>query len=183
MAIATVHRMFGKLMDKVKTVIKKYGDRRLYDSAGSRYVRLEDIAQMIRRGVDVEVVDARSGKDLTRAILTQIVVEDARDRETGLPMQLLRQLVLASDRATHEFLTWYLNGAMELYETARERFSEARHAVMSPLEFMRRLLPGHDAEVEELRRRVEELEARLAEAARPARPATHRRAAGRKRRA
>jgi polyhydroxyalkanoate synthesis repressor PhaR len=175
-------------MEKSKTVIKKYSDRRLYDSGASRYVKLEDIARMIRSGAEVEVVDARTGKDLTRVVLTEIVMEDARERETGLPMHFLRQLVMASDRATHEFLSWYLNGTLDIYRKAQEtlhtRFSEAKQAVSSPLEFVRTVLAGQPlpgggdgGELEQLRRRVAELEARLAEAgaARPKRPARKRR--------
>jgi polyhydroxyalkanoate synthesis repressor PhaR len=165
-----------------KVVIRKYGDRRLYDSSASRYVKLEDIARMIREGIDVEVRDARTGQDLTRVVLTQIVMEDARDRDGGLPMQFLRQLVVASDRATREFLSWYLNGTMDLYKKAQETFhsgiAEARSAVSTPLDFVRDLLapPSREAaEIERLRRRVEELEARLAELA-PARRKGKRRA-------
>ncbi len=153
-------------MNRNKAVIKKYSDRRLYDTGAKCYVKLEDIARMIRQGVDVEVLDAGTGRDLTRVILTQIVMEEARDRDTGLPMQFLRQLVMASDRATHEFLSWYLNGTLELYKKAQQKFSsglsEARQAISSPLDFVRHLLPSDAAEIELLRRRVEELEARLA---------------------
>jgi polyhydroxyalkanoate synthesis repressor PhaR len=174
-------------MSKASVVIKKYGDRRLYDTSGSRYVKLEDIAKMIREGMDVQVEDARTGKDLTPVILTQIVMENARDQETALPLQLLRQLVTASDQATHEFLSWYLNSTFDLYQKAQQAaasgseklrtgLSEAKSAAASPLEFVRGLLAGHafppaqDAgEVEKLRQRIEELEARLAQGAKPAR--------------
>jgi polyhydroxyalkanoate synthesis repressor PhaR len=165
-------------MEKPNTaVIRKYGDRRLYDTAASRYVKLEDIARMIREGVEVEVVDARTGKDLTRVVLTEIVMEDARDRDTGLPMHFLRQLVVASDRATHEFLSWYLNGTLDIYKKAQEalhsRISEARQVVSSPLDFVRHVLgqappAAGENELEQLRRRVAELEARLAQTAEPA---------------
>lgn len=159
-------------MNKNKTVIKKYSDRRLYDSSAKCYVKLEDIARMIRSGVDVEVLDASTGRDLTRVILTQIVMEEARDQDTGLPMQFLRQLVLASDRATHAL---------------HSGLSEAKQAISSPLDFVRHLLasppgaPGADAaELELLRRRVEELETRLAKPRKPAR-AAKRRTAGKPR--
>jgi polyhydroxyalkanoate synthesis repressor PhaR len=155
---------------KREVTIRKYSDRRLYDKGASRYVTLEDIARMIREGDEVQVLDSKSGKDITRLILTQIVVEDARGRESGLPMQLLRQLVVASDRATHEFLSWYINGTLDAYKKAHESvqsgLSGARRAVTNPLEFVRNLMPElgtPPAEVEALRRRVEELEARLAE--------------------
>jgi polyhydroxyalkanoate synthesis repressor PhaR len=161
---------------KPKLVIKKYSDRRLYDSGASRYVKLGDVARMVRDGIEVKVVDARSGKDLTYLILTQIILEDARERETPLPLQLLTQLVRASDRATHDFLSWYLNNTLDLYQKAqdavRARLPEAKAAVARPIDFVRNLLAERPAppsptvaditEVEELRRRVEELEVQLA---------------------
>jgi polyhydroxyalkanoate synthesis repressor PhaR len=157
-------------------VIKKYSDRRLYDSSASRYVKLDDIARMVREGIEVKVVDARSGKDLTYLILTQIILEDARQRETPLPLQLLQQLVRASDKATHDFLSWYLDSTLDLFQkaqkTVRTRLPDARAAVARPIEFVRNLLaehsgsppqvPAETTEVEQLRRRVKELEMRLA---------------------
>jgi polyhydroxyalkanoate synthesis repressor PhaR len=165
-------------MAKDIRIIKKYGDRRLYDTAGKSYVKLEEIARMIRDGAEVEVRDVRTGEDLTRIVLTQIVMEDARDREGGLPTHLLHQLVMASDRATRDFLAWYLNSALDLLRKAghgvQHGLSDAQRAVGSPLQFVRGILPGAAEqpptpdEVGELRRRVEELEARLAELSRPA---------------
>ncbi len=161
---------------KPKLVIKKYSDRRLYDPVASRYVKLQDIARLVREGVNVKVVDARSGKDLTHLVLTQIILEDARERETPLPLQLLQQLVRASDKATHDFLSWYLNSTFDLYQkaqaTVRTRLPDAKAAVARPIEFVRNLLAEHSAppsmpadgtpDIEQLRRRIEELEAQLA---------------------
>jgi polyhydroxyalkanoate synthesis repressor PhaR len=163
-----------KAMNERKAMIKKYGDRRLYDSSARRYVKLDDIAGMIREGIEVDVIDARTGKDLTRVVLTQIIMEDMRDGTAGLPVKLLRQLVVASDRATHDFLSWYLETAFELYRKAgaafRMRLSEAKSVVSNPLESLRHMLgsvpglTGNDsAELEDLRRRVLELETRLAQ--------------------
>jgi polyhydroxyalkanoate synthesis repressor PhaR len=156
-----------------EVLIRKYGDRRLYDPGASRYVKLADIARMVRDGIDVRVVDGRSSKDITRSIFTQIIVEDARERELALPLQLLTQLVRSSDKATHDFLTWYLNSTVDLYKKAQEtlhsRISDAKSAAGSPLDFVRNLLSGqkwpstgsHGGEVEKLRHRVEELESQL----------------------
>ena len=160
-------------MNNPEILIRKYSDRRLYDTAASRYVKLEDIAEMVREGANVRVVDGRSGKDITHLIFTQIIVEDAREREIALPLQLLTQLVRASDKATHDFLTWYLNSTLDLYKKAQDtvqtRLSSAKSAAASPLDFVRNLLSGytgpspatHDTEVAALRRRVEELQSRL----------------------
>ncbi len=152
-------------------VIKKYGNRRLYDTAASRYVNLEDIAALIRAGKDVQVVDAQSGADLTRVILTQIITEDARDKSAGLPLELLRQLIVATDHAGREFIMWYLKSAFEAYEkvqaTMRSGLTEMQSAVVSPLQTMRRVLgmtseqPASPSELDMLRQRIAELEQRL----------------------
>jgi len=158
-------------------VIKKYGNRRLYDTAGSRYVNLEDLATLVRSGKQVQVVDAETGRDLTRVILTQIITEDAKDKPTGLPLELLRQLIMASDEVRQEFLMWYLKSAFDAYEKVQDvvhsRLSEVQSAILSPMEMMRRFLgtgaaaqatpevPDSPADVAALQKRVEELEAQL----------------------
>ena len=155
-------------------VIKKYGNRRLYDTDGSRYVNLDDLAALVRSGKEVRVVDAKSGHDLTRVILTQIITEDAKDKPTGLPLELLRQLIMASDEVRQEFLMWYLKSAFDTFQkvqdTVQNRLSEVQSAILSPVEMMKRFLgtatskpDDEPSEVEALRQRVAQLEARLAE--------------------
>ena len=165
------------MVKEPEVLIRKYSDRRLYDTSSSRYVKLDDIARMVRDGINVRVVDGRSGKDLTHLVFTQIIVENAREREIALPIQLLTQLVRASDKATHDFLTWYLDNTLNLYkkaeETVQTRLSTAKNAVASPLDFVRNLLAGHSLqsqaptanaeELEKLRRQMEELQARIQE--------------------
>jgi len=147
-------------------IIKKYANRRLYDTSAGRYVNLDDLAGLIRKGEEIQVVDAKSGEDLTRVVLTQIIVEDAKGQATGLPLELLRQLIVASDRAGQEFIMWYLKSAFEAYrnvqDTVQARLSDVRSAAMAPLSILGNILGGgQDGEVEKLRRRVEELEGLL----------------------
>lgn len=155
-------------------LIKKYGNRRLYDTAGSRYVNLDDLAEHIRAGREVRVVDAKTGQDLTRVVLTQIITEDAKDKPTGLPLELLRQLIIASDEVRQEFLMWYLKSAFDTYQklqdTVQNRLSEVQSAVLSPVDMMKRFLgaanpaasPSQESdELESLRHRVAELEGQL----------------------
>jgi polyhydroxyalkanoate synthesis repressor PhaR len=165
----------GEKLKPEVILIKKYGNRRLYDTAGSRYVNLDDLAGHIRAGKEVRVVDAKTGEDLTRVVLTQIITEDAKGRPTGLPLELLRQLIIASDEVRQEFLMWYLKSAFDTYHTLQDtvqtRLSEVQSAILSPVEMMKRFLgaaqpsPAETAtntvEVESLRRRVAELEAML----------------------
>jgi len=152
-------------------VIKKYENRRMYDTSRSRYVNLEDLAALIREGADVQVIDAKTGEDLTRVTLTQIITEDAKDQPTGLPLELLRQLIVASDRARQDFMMWYLKSAFDSYKSVQEavqnQLSGVRAATIAPLETMRRFFtppsaPSSNAEeLDQLRQRVAELEQQL----------------------
>jgi polyhydroxyalkanoate synthesis repressor PhaR len=74
-------------------VIKRYSNRKLYDTQESRYVTLEEIEQMIRTGREISVVDAASGEDLTSVTLTQIILENERTRRASLPAAFLHQLI------------------------------------------------------------------------------------------
>jgi polyhydroxyalkanoate synthesis repressor PhaR len=164
----------GTKMEPAPVIIKKYGNRRLYDTAASRYVNLDEIAGIIRQGKDVRILDAKTGKDLTRVTLTQIITEDAKDKPTGLPLELLRQLVVASDEVRQEFVMWYLKSAFDAYEkvqgAVQSRLGEVQSAILSPVDMMAKFLGSSPparprsesgAELQALRKRVAELETRL----------------------
>jgi polyhydroxyalkanoate synthesis repressor PhaR len=171
-------QMVQRNRDEAKIVFKKYGkNRRLYDTSAKRYVNLEELATAVRRGADVQVIDAQSGEDLTRVCLTQIITEDAKDRPTGLPLELLRQLIIASDHVGREFIMWYLKSAFDTYHKVQNALetglSEVQSAARSPLQLMKNFIqsrvsekPSEESEVQELRKRVAELEQRLAHPAR-----------------
>lgn len=95
-------------------LVKKYGNRRLYDTEASRYVTLEEIADHLREGGDVRVVDAKTGHDLTQSTLAQILLE-SRGGARLLPVPLLKQLVRLRDDALAEFFGRYVAWAMEVY--------------------------------------------------------------------
>jgi polyhydroxyalkanoate synthesis repressor PhaR len=124
----------------VTRLIRKYGNRRLYDTSSKRYVNLEEISRMVREGDDIQVVDVKNGEDLTRTTLTQIIMEDAKTRDGGLPIEILRELISLSDKARHELLGWYVDFVRNLFNPRT---------------------PGGVSEVEELRRRIDELERQL----------------------
>jgi|SRR5579864_5367049 len=174
-------------MNPGKVVIKKYENRRLYDTSASRYVNLEDVAELIRRGAEIQVQDAKTGEDVTRVILTQIIVDDARGKQAGLPLELLRQLIVASDRARQDFMMWYLKAAFETYKNVQDvvqsQLSGVRSAATAPLETMRRFFTGpapansqsENEELNELRARIAELEAQVKKSSQRARKRTPRR--------
>jgi polyhydroxyalkanoate synthesis repressor PhaR len=163
-------------MEQPVVVIKKYGNRRLYDTVESRYVNLDQIADFIRQGKQVRVLDAKTGQDLTRVTLTQIITEDAKDKPTGLPLELLRQLIIASDQVGQEFVMWYLKSAFDTYQKVQDavqnRLGEIQSAILSPVDMAKRFLETPqtaapaaqgESEIDLLRKRVLELESRLTE--------------------
>jgi polyhydroxyalkanoate synthesis repressor PhaR len=116
-----------------KTIlIKKYENRRLYDATNSRYVNLEEVAQMLQNGDDVRVVDATSGEDITRLILTQIIVEDAKAPDSKFPLDILRQMVVASGRASQETALRYMKAMLDIYQNSYRAMSPA----INPFEFI-----------------------------------------------
>ena len=103
-------------MDRKAIVIKKYENRRLYDTTSSRYINLDEIAQLIKDGTDVKVVDAATGEDITRVVLTQIIMDDAKGPDSAFPLDILRQMVIASGRATQEGALQYMKAMFDMYQ-------------------------------------------------------------------
>jgi polyhydroxyalkanoate synthesis repressor PhaR len=105
-------------------LIKKYSNRRLYDTAASSYVNLDQVASLVRKGHALKVVDAKTGEDLTRQVLTQIIVEDARQPDGGAPVEFLRDMIRATDRAQRDFFEWYLSAAAEAYKRLHKTWGD-----------------------------------------------------------
>ena len=151
-------------------VIKKYGNRRLYNTSTSQYIKLEEIATLIRKGKQVRVLDAKTGQDLTRVTLTQIIVEDAKDGPTGLPLELLRQLIVASDHAGREFVMWYLNSALNAYQKVQDSLQtglrKVGSAVLPPLQVMQSSIQAGNADKKGSRRGVGQRDSRIKKGAR-----------------
>ncbi len=99
-------------------LIKKYGNRRLYDTGESRYITLDELAAKVRSGIDVRIVDAQTNEDLTQATLVQLVMESGNAAKF-LPVQLLTQMIRLSDDALAEFFSRYVTGALDVYLQAR----------------------------------------------------------------
>jgi polyhydroxyalkanoate synthesis repressor PhaR len=100
-------------------LVKKYPNRRLYDTRNSRYITLDDLEKTVRAGEDVAVQDAQDGRDLTQETLTQIILDRGGGRI--LPAALLLRLIRLDDAALGEFLTRYVSWALEIYLQAKGR--------------------------------------------------------------
>lgn len=108
-----------------KIVIKKYANRRLYNTARSSYVTLDDLAKMIRAGQDFAVYDAKSGEDITRSVLTQIIFEEEAKGQSMLPTNFLRQLISLYGDVLQGAVPSYLEASMQSFAQNQERLRQA----------------------------------------------------------
>jgi polyhydroxyalkanoate synthesis repressor PhaR len=109
-----------------KVTIKKYANRRLYDTESSAYITLDRLAAMVREGREFEVVDAKTGEDITRQVLTQIIVdEEARGGETMLPINFLKQLIGLYGNSMQNFVPQYLEAAMDSFQRNQSAVRDA----------------------------------------------------------
>ena len=106
-------------------VIKKYANRRLYNTASSSYVTLDHLAEMVHQGVDFVVYDAKTNEDLTRGVLTQIIFEEeSHGAQNLLPLQFLRQLIRFYGDSMQSLLPSYLEMSLEGFARQRERLQK-----------------------------------------------------------
>lgn len=114
-------------------IIKKYANRRLYNTASSKYVTLEQLSEMVKSGEEFRVLDAKTDEDITRSVLTQIIFEEENKGQNLLPVKFLRQLIQMYGNALQPFVPSYLETAMETFlrnqETMREQITSAFGAV------------------------------------------------------
>ncbi|MBN2283026.1 MAG: transcriptional regulator [Deltaproteobacteria bacterium] len=105
-------------------LLKKYSNRRLYDTKNSTYVTLNQVADMIRGGQTVEVFDAGTGDDVTAFILTQIIVEEARTRNSLLPVPFLHMVIRFGDTVLKEFFENYLQQTVQNYLSYKDEMDK-----------------------------------------------------------
>ena len=105
-------------------VIKKYANRRLYNTAKSSYVTLDDLAVMVRAGQDFVVKDAKSGEDITRSVLAQIIFEEESKGQNLLPVKFLRQLIGLYGDSLEGFVPGYLEASMESFAKNQDQMRE-----------------------------------------------------------
>src|SRR5688500_10600174 len=108
-----------------RVTIKKYTNRRLYDTESSSYITLDRLAAMIREGRDFEVVDAKSGEDITHQVLTQIIVDEESRGSTMLPVNFLRQLIGLYGGPMQGAVPSYLDAAMDAFQKNQQAMAGA----------------------------------------------------------
>ena len=113
-------------------IIQKYANRRLYNKATSSYITLEDLSQMVKKGVDFVVHDAKSGDDITRKVLTQIIFEEEGRGQNLLPIAFLRQLLGFYGDRMQAFLPSFLELSLESFIRQQTRMRDQLSAVAPP---------------------------------------------------
>jgi polyhydroxyalkanoate synthesis repressor PhaR len=150
-------------------LITRYPNRRLYDRSQARYVTLPEIAELVRKGGTVTVRDSKTGEDLTRSILTQIILEHYPERMELFPVSVLNSIIQANDTALH-FLREYLQQSLTYLDLLQR--PAAVNPLLLPLQWMRSFLPNTapapaapaaEPDSAALLRRIGELERRLDE--------------------
>ncbi|QXQ04797.1 polyhydroxyalkanoate synthesis repressor PhaR [Sphingosinicellaceae bacterium] len=105
-------------------IIKKYANRRLYNTGSSSYITLEHLATMTREGRDFQVLDAKSGEDITRSVLTQIVMDGENGGQTMLPIPFLRQLIAMYGNSMQSMVPHYLEASMNAFAKSQAQFRD-----------------------------------------------------------
>jgi polyhydroxyalkanoate synthesis repressor PhaR len=106
-------------------IIKKYANRRLYNTASSSYITLEDLARMVRENIEFQVLDAKSGDDITHSILTQIIMDEEANGEQMLPVSFLRQLIGMYGNSMQAMMPSYLEASMANFRDNQSKIREA----------------------------------------------------------
>jgi polyhydroxyalkanoate synthesis repressor PhaR len=124
----------GEQVQDVVT-IKKYANRRLYDTHTSSYITLDDLCEMVKRGVDFVVIDAKTDEDLTRQVLTQIIFEQESKGYSLLPIKFLRAIISFYGGKMQQLLPPYLEASMDSFTRNQDKMSEyvANAMKFSPL--------------------------------------------------
>lgn len=117
--------------NKQATVIKKYANRRLYNTGTSTYVTLDDLGEMVKSEEDFVVIDAKSGEDITRSVLTQIIFEQENKGEALLPINFLRQLIRFYGDSMQTLVPSYLDFSMTSLAREQEKFRDQMARTLS----------------------------------------------------
>ena len=116
-------------------IIKKYANRRLYNTQSSSYITLDDLSRMTREGIDFQVLDAKTGADITHQILTQIIMEEESHGEQMLPISFLRQLISMYGNSMQSLMPHYLEATMDNFRANQSKLQETWKTSMGPEAF------------------------------------------------
>jgi polyhydroxyalkanoate synthesis repressor PhaR len=131
-----------------RILIKRYGNRRLYNTETSEYVNYQDLVKLIRDGHDVQVIDSRTKADVTKAVLMQVILEEEKTQSV-LPVSFLFQLIRSRESAVQDFFKNYLSSSFEAYLKTKEEFDRRFRGLLqmssTAPQVWEKLVPGAEA--------------------------------------
>lgn len=141
-------------------IIKRYGNRRLYNTETSSYVNYQDVIKLIRDGNDIQVIDSRTKQDVTKSVLMQVILEEEKNQKNLLPLQFLFQLIRSQEEAAQDFFKNYLASSYEAYLKTKEEFDRRFRGLLemsaSAPHLLEKFIPGIETMKESLGRSKKE---------------------------
>jgi polyhydroxyalkanoate synthesis repressor PhaR len=152
--------MGKKKTETGQVIIKRYGNRRLYNTETSSYVNYQDLIKLIRDGHDIQVIDSRTKQDVTKSVLMQVILEEEKNQKNLLPLPFLFQLIRSQEESVQDFFKNYLASSFEAYLKIKEeldkRFRGLLEMSASSAQPWERFIPGAEAMKEFLGRSKKE---------------------------
>jgi polyhydroxyalkanoate synthesis repressor PhaR len=144
--------MAKKKTDFDGIIIKRYGNRRLYNTETSGYVNYQDILKLIRDGNDIKVIDSGTKQDVTKSVLMQVILEEEKNQKNLLPLQFLFQLIRSQEEAAQDFFRNYLASSYEAYLRTKEEFDRRFRGLLemsaSAPHLLEKFIPGVESRKE-----------------------------------
>ncbi|MGA9772765.1 MAG: polyhydroxyalkanoate synthesis repressor PhaR [Blastocatellia bacterium] len=141
--------MAKKKTDTDRVIIKRYGNRRLYNTETSSYVNYQDLTKLIRDGHDIQVIDSKTKTDVTKSVLMQVILEEEKNQKSLLPLPFLFQLIRSREEAAQDFFKNYLASSFEAYLKTKEEFDRRFRGLLelsaSAPQFWEKFIPGAEA--------------------------------------
>jgi polyhydroxyalkanoate synthesis repressor PhaR len=132
-----------------QVIIKRYGNRRLYNTEASSYVNYQDLIRLIRDGHDIKVIDSRTKQDVTKSVLMQVILEEEKNQKNLLPLPFLFQLIRSQEEAAQDFFKNYLASSFEAYLRTKEEFDRRFRGLLemsaSAPQLWEKFIPGVEA--------------------------------------
>lgn len=134
--------------DETELIIKRYGNRRLYNTETRKYVNYEELAALVRDGNDIKVIDSTSKEDVTKAVLIQLILEEEKNKKTILPTAFLFQLLRSREDSVQDFFKNHLSASFDAYLKTKEEFDKRFRTILdmavSAPQMWEKLIPGAD---------------------------------------
>jgi polyhydroxyalkanoate synthesis repressor PhaR len=148
--------------DNDSLIIKRYGNRRLYNTETRSYVNYEELIKLVRDGSNIQVIDSATKEDVTKSVLIQLILEEEKNKKSILPAPFLFQLLRAREEGTQDFFRNYLSASFDAYMKTKEEFDRRFRGLLETAaaapQMWEKIIPGAEVMREFLTGKKEENE-------------------------